>query len=267
MQQALTLSNEWLPIYIVQMNICRPVGEEIQITSNTLHRHWEQEFIVNFIPPQALIWKARVSKIGQVAKDLSEGKDSTIPCSELPQAFIYFLKLVEQLDRLRRRYMTFGAPQGRNGLKNYLCQDEQIDGTLKFFYQHMPANYKGKYADFIYAYGYKTKIMGLLHSLGKKMWQELFFEEDSLKDITWKPQKDWAGREQQWRAMFDAGLVESCVDVGDAVGLLCHYNSLRKLRHTTNHASDEDDYTVESIRHTLSSALADFYRVAGKARN
>ena len=109
--------------------------------------------------------------------------------------------------------------------------------------------------------------MVLLCGMGKKKWQELFIDKEAQAKIPQGPKKYWSDMEQMWRDMFAAGVVESCVGIEDAIGLLYHHNKLRKLRHNTNHASDEINYTVEDIRQAISSALVDFYRVTKKIRN
>ena len=179
---------------------------------------------------------------------------------------------IERYRRVIRRnelligFLTFGNIDDRGGLKYYIVQHEGLDRLLKFFYQHMPATYKKDYASFIHTYGYKRKLMVLLCGMGKKKWQELFLEKEEQPVIKPGPKKYWSDREWQWRNMFAAGIVESCVDTEEAIGLLYHHNKLRQLRHTTNHASEENNYTVETIRKAIASALTDFYRVTRKMR-
>ena len=261
-QQALTLSNEWLPIYIVQMKICYPADSGINKSTSTLHHHWEQEFIINFIPPRKMI--DGLGPVGEIISAWAEGRKVHIDEAVLPDKFVSFLKTVEEAERLHRKFLTFGRPEDRGGLRHYMAQHGEVDRMLDFFYRRMPATYQKNYATFIHTYGYKRKLMVFLHGMGKKQWQELFLEKEEQPDIKPGPKTYWSEREKQWRKMFSAGVAASCVEVEEAIGLLYHHNKLRQLRHNTNHASEENNYTAEDIKTAIAAALADFYRVTGK---
>ena len=269
MQQALTLSNEWLPIYIVRMNICYPVDKNFNKATNILHRYWEQEFIISYNPPARQKRQNEIKRIGSMMKSMSEGKNySSNELKVLPLKFRNFLDVLNRMDLMRKSY---GNEYDSKGLRTYLTTDRKIDEVLNMVYQNMHESYNKSYTTFISSYAYKTKILQQVLLMGKKGWQQFLDEEpDNMKqDEPMIPRNSWEAKEKQWRDMFAEHIVDSEVDVEDAVCLLHHHYNLQKLRHITNHANQDDGNAcknMEDIKNTLMAAMQDFYRVTRKVR-
>lgn len=263
MQQALTFSNEWLPIYIVRMNICYPMDENFKKTTNALHRHWEQEFIINYTPPK----DSEMKMLGEIIKMMSGGERINCDNYPLPTKFKKFLQILDRMERMRRKY-ELDRTAGKNGLRSYLATDSEVAGVLQMLYQKRESTSKKSYTDFIYTYGYKANVLRRVHALGKNVWYELFADNAGKAQIN-SPKgnkNSWMYKEQQWRNMFATNIAASKVDVEDAICLLHHHYVLQQLRHSTNHANQDTYYSVADIKGALLAAVQDFCSVTRKIR-
>ncbi len=253
-QQAMTLCTEWLPEEFITRKICAPKDPGIEDTCKSkgkaAHKTWQQYFIIDYEPPG----KATENKTfcSNVRKALnSENRKFSI-------ALVPELKNFWDEYESGRRAFESCKRQGAV-IPKFKEKFPKLAAVLQMLFDNQKSKptCKGNFRAFLQKLDY-NKIPNDVASpqMSNKKICELFKSEVEQPAPEEKSENKWEKREQDYRKLFDAKIIDLQPDAETALKYLNYYFDIRRERNQINHAAQHSTKSIEELSTLINACLA-----------
>ena len=276
LQQAMTMCTEWLPIMIVDEQICYPVSPNVpeQMSKDKNHHSWQQNFIITYNKSHFLVAeKATLRKnILDLFRQISEGhKASRVDLDELgikSGKLWEFLCVFQQFDSSVRKARNalkkaFSSDAPLRSLHGLFSADPIFAMFLKFLYYRVPLESLIGFDEFILKKASQEYAMKTLNGTSANDMYALFKIDDdqkghkSKKIISMESRSagKWTVRKAQLKEMFDSTIIATRYKEEYPLAVLACYDEIRLQRNAMNHVSEDGVQPPEIIRGKIISCI------------
>ena len=301
-QQAMTFGMELLPLYICHKDIVSPKNKEDRNTNDFLHPHWETVFVID--PSKVKLPEERKKELNRDATEqVKQGIQDVIsrlqpvitakvqePAAGKPAVdkFLGELRDIDEiLDKAKEEMRENERKRKKSFPQETFREHPLIFKLLKFFY--MRSGERNGFEGFVRSRSGDEIANWLLTLKGKPC----YFEEDeiavllkscyterTLREMK-KEQEEalkketngdsFARKELRWGILLDEHRVRCAYPKKkkEILGLLRHYDALRDIRNTINHASEGEGrsldvlHEAERVKQAINTCLKDIRDIMG----
>ena len=235
-QQAMTLCTEWLPEEFVTRKICAPkipnFDKFCESKWNDASKTWQQYFIINF-------------SIKDFCDNLREA---------LRKGDINFPKPENFWDEYKRGQSDFERC-GNRGItvnefrKKFPC----LAAALQMIYDER--NKDSNYISFV-RFCQKFIYAKIPESIAKELPNAALSRLFKIEYEEPAPVKNWETREQDYRKLFGAKIIDLQPDPATALKSLKYYYEIRRERNQINHAAAHSAKPISELRTLINDCLA-----------
>ena len=250
LQQAMTLTTEWIPVILIEWRIVYPTPELrsfAEAAVDRMHPNWEQNFIIKPTDYQNLVYENRKAEAVSVLKRAV--KEGSIPSDAPP-----ILRTIQRVHQLFPRILG-----GSNRADAFAKAPEEVQEIYRLVCDQLNTG-KGKKGGWT--------IQSLLHDRGahniicnqicKKdgIFVRRLLHMDPPQTEAGKASK-WAARRAEWEHMMHTQeLVQTDTDVELMMDCVHAHFDLREQRNQINHATEKNDTSRKEVIALVSRCLA-----------
>lgn len=235
-QQAMTLCTEWLPEEFVTRKICVPkipnFDKYCESKCNDASKTWQQYFIINF---------SIEGFFDNLRKALRKG-DINFP--KLEKFWDEYKRGQSDFERCGNREITVNAFK-----KNFPC----LAAALQMIYDER--NKDSSYISFGRFYQ-KLIYAKIPEFIAKELPNDALSKLFKIEREEPAPVRNWETREQDYRKLFGAKIIDLQPDPATALKSLKYYYDIRRERNNINHAAVHSTKPVSELRTLIDDCLA-----------